>query len=91
MLQNGATAANGYLSDQQIAAQMSVLNSAFTGVQVIFVLAGVQRITNHPEWWCALSFVTTRHVIAPSRLQSEDLTTRLPGIVVRLHADAQEH
>ena len=42
---------SGYVSDQQIAAQMSVLNTAFSGVQLIFVLAGVQRITNHPEWW----------------------------------------
>ncbi len=50
--QKGTTAQDGYVSDQQIAAQMSVLNSAFSGVQVIFVLAGVQRITNHPEWWC---------------------------------------
>ena len=53
MLQTGIDAKSGYLSDQQIAAQMSVLNSAFSGVQVVFALAGVQRITNRPDWWCA--------------------------------------
>ncbi len=47
----GSNPSSGYVSDQQIAAQMSVLNTAFSGVPLIFVLAGVQRITNHPEWW----------------------------------------
>jgi len=49
-LQAGSDPGSGYVSDQQTAAQMSVLNTAFSSV-LIFVLAGVQRIANHPEWW----------------------------------------
>ena len=48
-------AANGWVSDAQLATQIAVLNAAYAPLQVSFVAAGVQRLKGHSEWWYAPS------------------------------------
>ncbi len=46
-------ALNGWVSDAQLAAQITSLNLAFAPLAVTFVAAGISRIKGHGEWWCA--------------------------------------
>jgi len=39
------------LSIGQPLVQVAVLNAAFAGAGFSFVLAALQRVTGHPEWW----------------------------------------
>ncbi len=39
------------MSIRQPLVQVAVLNAAFAGAGFSFVLAGLQRVTGHPEWW----------------------------------------
>ena len=54
-------ALNGWVSDAQLAAQITALNVAFAPLAVTFAAAGVSRIKGHREWWCAdVTTSTTR-------------------------------